>query len=82
MNTKGFTLMELLVAFAVAGIVASVSLGAFDFFHKNVTSVSQNYQRFLTSEIRKLQCRTAEIRCLKPCKIVGNESSCICQKRF
>ena len=64
--------MELLVAFAVAGIVAIVSLGMLSFFLRNTTSVAQNYNRFLTSEIQKLQCETAELRCLKPCKFVGN----------
>lgn len=71
--TKGFTLMELLVAFAVAGIVAAVSLDMLSFFLRNTTSVAQNYNRFLTSEIQKLQCETAELRCLKSCEFMGNE---------
>ena len=83
MNSKGlyngFTLVEMLVALAVAAVLTGASLHVFGTLHHGTTETTARYERFLTEKVTELRCRTRFVRGLVigdfPCNEAFRDSS-------
>ena len=59
---KGFTLMELMVALAVAGILVSSALGLYGMFHREYVHGLAAYDSRATEHIQRMQKSIRELR--------------------
>ena len=59
---KGFTLMELMVALAVAGILVSSALGLYGMFHREYVHILAAYDSRSTEYIHTMQKSIRELR--------------------
>ena len=66
-RTKGFTLVEMLVAVTVASILTGAALNAYGMFHRGVLETSDGYVRFATEKVKELRCETRFVRGRPPC---------------
>jgi len=71
---KGFTLLELLVAVAVAAILTGSSIRVFGMFQHGMVESSYRYGLFVTDRALDLRCRTRFVRGLESCDstMLGN----------
>ena len=59
---KGFTLMELMVALATAGILVSVALGMYGSFNRGYVASSDAYAAATSERLLQMQKSIREIR--------------------
>ena len=62
MPKNGFTLLEMLVAMAVAAILTGVSLNIFGTIHLGVVETMARYELFVAENVEELRCRTSVVR--------------------
>ena len=62
MPKNGFTLLEMLVAMAVAAILTGVSLNIFGTIHLGVVETMARYELFVAENVEELRCRTCVVR--------------------
>lgn len=59
---KGFTLMELMVALAIAGILVSSALGLYGMFHREYVYILAAYDSRATEHIHTMQKSIRDLR--------------------
>lgn len=72
---NGFTLVELLVATAVAAIFTGMALNVHGMLQRGIVGSSDGYVRYVADRAKELRCRSRFARGLPPCDAVPCEDS-------